>query len=496
MGACLLAVGWPDAAVGVLDSQNLREDVKNRRVGRQRLEHRKQLRARLREDTGRFERRRPGRGTEEVTSQDATVDVPSRRRHRAALRVLTAIEAGGRCLLIGLLLPLAFLPALMRPREFLRRAKEAPTRLRSSARRIRISSRDPSTAAGRFAEASRLSLHFVREELSDMQDGFPSPSELAESVSARVRSGGEKLASLVGILPSDGRSNDLGDRVLHAAALGLIGGAVVVGIFVASFEGMEELKTSERMSLQHITVLGLGQLAEGELLMALDARSGDNLLELDLARVRDSATEHPWVERAEITRNLREQSLQVQVVEHRPALLLAGATLKLIDDRGRVFKRHAPTDPIDFPVLTIEGETSPSIRTQATRGAVEILHALAGGRVVTSHELSELRFAEGEGFTLFTRSGLPIRLGSRDFAVRLGRLERAVDTGKLPLEAVASVDISLRDRLVVVPQSTRRARRVLEEKVESQPVPAERRSRMLHLKRALQGLDSDQELTL
>ena len=50
-----------------------------------------------------------------------------------------------------------------------------------------------------------------------------------------------------------------------------------------------------------------------------------------------------------------------------------------------------------------------------------------------------------------TRSGLPIHIGSEDFAARLGRLERAVASGDLPLEAVASVDVSLRDRLVVVP---------------------------------------------
>ena len=64
-----------------------------------------------------------------------------------------------------------------------------------------------------------------------------------------------------------------------------------------------------------------------------------------------------------------------------------------------------------------------------------------------------------------TRNGLPIHIGSEDFAARLGRLERAVASGDLPLEAVASVDVSLRDRLVVVPRSSKKARKRMQQAV-------------------------------
>jgi cell division septal protein FtsQ len=460
------------------------------------VEQKQQRRARMRDGVRADERRRPERGAAgQVTPQDATVDVNARRRQRLAVRFLTAIEAGGRYLLIALLLPLSLLPALLRPRDFARRVTEAPSRLRSSARRVRISSKDPRTRAGRFAEASKLSLHFVREELTDMQDGFPTTGEVAAAASGKLRWLLERGASMVGFLPGDRGSEDATDRLFHSASLGLIGGVVVVGIFVSSFGGMEALKSSGRMSVQHVEVLGLGQVGEAEFLEKLKARVGDNLLELDLAGLKSSAAEHPWVEKVEVTRNLRDQTITFRAVERRPALLLAGLNLKLVDDRGRVFKSHEAKDPVDFPVLSIEGEVDRSTRRAALDGAIAILHALSAGRVVTTPQLSEIRFSEAEGFTLVTRTGLPIQVGREDFSARLGRLERAVGMGELPLDAVAMVDVSLRDRLVVVPRATKKARRVLNQKVKSQPVAKERRSRMLHLRRVV-GDVGQGELTL
>ena len=442
------------------------------------------------------DRRRPERGARgSVTPQDATLDVNGRRRQRLAVRCLTAIEAGGRYLLIALLLPLSLLPALLRPRDFVRRVGEAPSRLRSTARRVRISSKDPRSRAGRFVEASKLSLHFVREELTDMQDGFPTAGEVAAAVSEKLRWLLERGAAMVGFLPGDRRSEDATGRLLHSASLGLIGGVVVIGIFVSSFGGMEALKSSGRMSVQHVEILGLGQVGEADFLENLKAKVGDNLLELDLAGLKASAAEHPWIERVEVTRNLRDQTLTFRAVERRPALLLAGLSLKLVDDRGRVFKSHEAKDPVDFPILSIEGEVDRSTRREALDGAIAILHALSAGRVVTAPQLSEVRFSEAEGFTLVTRAGLPIQVGREDFSARLGRLERAVSMGELPLDAVAMVDVSLRDRLVVVPRATKKARRVLNRKVESQPVAKERRSRMLHLRRVV-GDVGQGELTL
>ena len=82
---------------------------------------------------------------------------------------------------------------------------------------------------------------------------------------------------------------------------------------------------------------------------------------------------------------------------------------------------------------------------------------------------------------VLTRSGMPVRRGREDFAVRLGRLERAARSGALPLHALASVDLGLRDRLVAVPRSARSARRAVRKKVSTQPMAPAQRAQVLEL---------------
>ena len=447
------------------------------------------------------DRRREGRGISRAgTSQDATANLGHRRQQRAAIRLLELGEAfGGGLAAVSIFvvtMVLGLVSAIFSPREFVRRLREAPTRLRSSARRVGLSSKDPHSRAGRLVEASRLSVFFLREELADMRDGFPKGKEVARVASLAGRWVGERLVVLTGFVPGVEGAEEARERVIHAASLGLIAGAVVVGIFISSFQGMEVMKSSDSMLLQHVEVFGLSQLSESEFLAGLDAKGGDNLLHLDLEALTATALEQPWVERVEVERDLRAQSLSFHLHERRPAMLLAGASLKLVDDQGAVFKTLEAGDPVDFPVLSFEGEVSPEVRRRALADAIRILHSLTAGRTVTHPQLSELHFVEGAGFTLVTRNGLPIHIGSEDFAARLGRLERAVASGDLPLEAVASVDVSLRDRLVVVPRSSKKARKRMQQAVKNQPVRAERRSRMIHLKRVVGDLAGDGELTL
>ena len=184
MGTGLTAVAGK-VAVGVLDQQNLRRDVRNVRVGRERMEQMQQRRARVARARGPVsaktgnqpeDRRREGRGLSPAgTSQDATANLGQRRQQRAALRLLDLGEAlGGGLAAVAIFfvtMVLGLVSAVFSPREFIRRLREAPTRLRSSARRVGLSSKDPHSRAGRGVEASRLSVFFLREDLADMRDG-------------------------------------------------------------------------------------------------------------------------------------------------------------------------------------------------------------------------------------------------------------------------------------------------------------------------------------
>ena len=216
-----------------------------------------------------------------------------------------------------------------------------------------------------------------------MRDGFPKGNEVVRLASSAGRWVSARFILVTGFVPGAEGAEDARERVLHASSLGLIAGAVVVGIFISSFQGMEAMKSSDSMLLQRVEVFGLSQLSESDFLADLDAKDGDNLLNLDLEALRTRALEQPWVERVEVERNLRAQSLSFHLHERRPVMLLAGASLKLVDDQGAVFKTLEAGDPVDFPVLSFEGEVSPEVRRRGLSDAIRILHSLTAGRTVT-----------------------------------------------------------------------------------------------------------------
>jgi cell division septal protein FtsQ len=468
--------------MGVLDSQSIR--LSNRKVGKRRLEKRQ---SRRRAAPSR-DRRRPGRGANVYRTQDQTVDLSSRRRLRTRARITGAAGALGRFLAVLILLPVQILLVLLRPVQLVRRLREAPSRMKATTRRLRMASRDPESRPGRVWETARLSAWFVREEFVDMQDGFPRPADVARSAGATALELAIQLGRKVGALPTDER-DDVRERLFHAASTGFIGAAVVVGLFMASYHGIEAMKTSDRLAVREVQIIGLDRVSEAELTARLGAGVGDNLLELEPERLAGQVRDLDWVEDVTVSRTLGDGVLQVRVVERRPALLLAAGGLQLVDDQGVAFKTVGANDPVDLPVIALDPSASDQERADAAAGALEVLRALTAGRALTQTDVSEIRYDADDGFTLVTRAGLPVRLGRRDFADRLGRLERAVDLGSLPLDALAEVDLGLRDRLVAVPLTTRTARRQIRERIEEQPIDTTRRRRMLHLQRITAALD-------
>lgn len=461
--------------MGVLDRQSLRGDVRNRKLGRERLA----LRDRRRQGRpGTQERRRPDRGLR---------DAPRRRTPqrpnpiaRGLERAVDAVRILGQLLVFLLAAPVLVLRALATPRELATRLKEAPSRVRAARRRFELESRDPESVPGRLVEATRLAAWFVREELADMRDGIPTADGLRRDVQGGATTAWDTTARFIG-LEADAQGTPVGQRLHEAVALGIVLAVVALGLFLAGFQSIEELKTSDQLALRTIHVDGLVRVAEADVLAHLGADLGDNLLELGQVPLGVDVVDLPWVESVDVVRDLGDRSITVQIREHRPALLLPGTPLRLVDDRGVAFKDWEPGEPFDLPLLT--GVTAEADLAAAADGAIDVLNALRGGRVLDTGSVSEIRWDAEDGYAVVTRAGLPVRLGRRDFAARLDRVERAVGAGRLPLDALASVDAGLRDRLVAVPRTHKKARTAVRRVLESQPVPTRDRARLLHLER-------------
>lgn len=186
----------------------------------------------------------------------------------------------------------------------------------------------------------------------------------------------------------------------------------------------------ELLRIREIRFEGLSRATAEELLELSPAQRGDHLLLCDIDLVAASLRRHPWVAAAEVRRALP-GALSVTVTERRPAALVDLGGLYLVDDRGEVFKRAAPGDGLDLPVVTgISRETWVERRAEAEpllAAALALLGRWAERGLDRRAPVSEIHVDVDYGTTLWAGDeGLEVRLGHGDLPEKLERLERVL----------------------------------------------------------------------
>jgi cell division protein FtsQ len=180
-------------------------------------------------------------------------------------------------------------------------------------------------------------------------------------------------------------------------------------------------------TVREIRFTGLTHATESELLRRSGLAVGDNLFRSDLPRAARAIESHPWIAAARIDRRLP-GALLINVEEHRPAALVQAGAIYVLDDEGRLFKKAAPEDGLDVPILTgLSREAWLSRRPELQLRLLSALHLLDAWRAarLSTSALSEVRLEEDSGFTLFAHDdgGLQeIRLGAKDLPLKLRRL--------------------------------------------------------------------------
>jgi cell division protein FtsQ len=214
--------------------------------------------------------------------------------------------------------------------------------------------------------------------------------------------------------------------VLDAALRTLAAAAISAALSLGAWETWNWATASEAFAVRQIRFSGLVHAQEADLL-ARSGLQGGNLFRMDLARAARRIEAHPWVASASLTRRLPGEVLAT-IVEHRPAALVQLGGLYVLDDEGRLFKRAAPEDGLDLPIVTglsreAWTERKPELQLRLF-GALHLLDTWqAAGFPIAS--VSEIRLDEEDGFTLFAHDGTAVqevRLGSKEISLKLQRL--------------------------------------------------------------------------
>lgn len=251
------------------------------------------------------------------------------------------------------------------------------------------------------------------------------------------------------------RAKALAERSSFKSALGavlrtLAAAAVSAALSLGIWQGWRWATASPFFALREIHFTGLVHAGETELTRRSGLLAGENLFRADLPRAARALGTHPWVANVRIERRLPGR-LDISVEEHHPAALVQAGPLYVLDDEGRLFKRAAPEDGLDLPLITGFSRDAWEERAPpATGGAqraehwrsrrpelqlrlLSALHLLDSWKVAGFNvsALSEVRLDEDGAFTLFAHDAPPgtadggvqeIRLGAKDLALELRRL--------------------------------------------------------------------------
>ena len=219
-------------------------------------------------------------------------------------------------------------------------------------------------------------------------------------------------------------------QLARAARLVLAPLAVVAGVAVAGALAWRLLVAGDLFRIREIRFDGLSYATADELLELSPAQRGDHLLLCDTDVVAGALRRHPWIASVEVRRALP-RTLVVKVVERRAAAIVDLAGLYLVDARGEIFKRAAPGDGLDLPVVTgISREAWVERRSDVEpllTGALALLARWAERGLDRRAPISEIHIDPDYGTTLWAGDeGLEIRLGQGELADKLQRLERVL----------------------------------------------------------------------
>ncbi len=221
-------------------------------------------------------------------------------------------------------------------------------------------------------------------------------------------------------------------RSLGRAAALVLPSALALGLLAgAGWATWKYGVQGDLLRLRQLRFSGLSQVRPAELRELSPVQPGDHLLLTDLDLLARALKRNPWIAEVEITRRFAPPALEVAVTERRAAALVDLTGLYLVDRRGRVFKRAAPGDGLDLPLVTglarqdhVERRDETERRIEA---ALELLDRWREAGLDRRAPVSEVHLDPDLGVRVTAgEDGMEIRLGQGDLPAKLERLGRVL----------------------------------------------------------------------
>lgn len=204
-----------------------------------------------------------------------------------------------------------------------------------------------------------------------------------------------------------------------AAACLLFAVAILTTFFVYAYNFFISRSYFE---IKEISVRGLKELTEKDVLELADIKPAQNLLAINTDAVVRRVTKNQWVKNVYIGRELPNK-LVLEVQERNPlALVKQASDFYLMDGEGFVFKKLGKGDEVDLPIFT--GITAQDkTKSPLFLNTLKLLKTISGSdKYAYLGTISEVHIDDVFGLSLISSAGIYLKLGKENFERKLGQL--------------------------------------------------------------------------
>lgn len=136
-------------------------------------------------------------------------------------------------------------------------------------------------------------------------------------------------------------------RMLFKAAAGLGILCIISTGFVLIYDIIIQC---DYFKVKSLTITGNQMFSDRQIISEADLKKGINIYSVNLSITKKRLLAHPWIEEAEISRDLP-SGIKVRIKEHKAVAIIDLGRSFLINNRGKIFKEWSAGDPDALPVI-------------------------------------------------------------------------------------------------------------------------------------------------
>jgi cell division protein FtsQ len=202
-------------------------------------------------------------------------------------------------------------------------------------------------------------------------------------------------------------------------------GLLLVAVFLCSLfiYTYNFLVSRPYFQIKEISVRGLKELTEKDVLATAGIKPAQNLLAINTDAVIRRVSANQWVESIHVGRELPNK-LVLEVKERTPLVLVKQDNdFCLMDAEGFVFKKLGKSDEVDLPIITGVDEKE-DVKSQLLLATLNLLKTVSkSSQYAYLGTVSEVHVDNVFGLSLISSTGLYLKLGTTDFENKLKQLK-------------------------------------------------------------------------